>query len=645
MTRIRRTLSVAAVLGLSAAAAHHAASHLMRAEVQALLGPAAHDRIAVDPLTGRVAIDGLRVAGTDGSLRIGRVVLQSSTALVAPARAAENFTLENVTAEFQGSSYAAPQIEVRNSAASKADVQAIFDPASGQPLSARLAKLTADSVVVPQLTGIQNKAGTTSTLTYRDLRLDGIAAGQIKSLKAAGGTFEGKTGDKGGKGTFGAVLADNIDTVLIARVYTEKGQPGEPLKPVYSGFSVDKIEGTAADGGTFSLARLSGKDVSARPGSVAWLDLFAELATKPDIAKLPSADRNRLVTGLLDLLEGFSIGSMEATDMRFASQKGGEPGTAKITRMAYTGAAQGRQNQFTIEGFEAGSGDNKVRIGSITHSGWSMQPLINALREALKKPDADLTQLEPRRLIPDIGSFAIRDLEASGAEKGKDPFRFTLKGFEVQTGAPIMGVPTTVRINLDHAAMPLPPQPKEDGLKDLAAMGYKDIDMSLAFDARWDEGTGDLSVRQLQLDGVNMGSAVLRGVIGNVSRDVFAGDATTAQIALLGATVKQVSVNLDNKGLAEKALAREAQRQKRTPDQLRKELAGVAALGVPAMLGGTPGAKAVGNAVAKFIGKPGKLSVEAKAKDPQGLGVADFAMAAGNPADLVGQIDLTATAE
>ena len=101
----------------------------------------------------------------------------------------------------------------------------------------------------------------------------------------------------------------------------------------------------------------------------------------------------------------------------------------------------------------------------------------------------------------------------------------------------------------------------------------------------------------------------------------------------------------ENKGLAEKILEREAKKQRKSPDQLRKELGTAAQIGIPAMLGGTPNAKALGAAVAKFVLKPGRLTVVASARDPGGLGAADIAMAQDDPTALLAQVNLQATAE
>ncbi len=193
--------------------------------------------------------------------------------------------------------------------------------------------------------------------------------------------------------------------------------------------------------------------------------------------------------------------------------------------------------------------------------------------------------------------------------------------------------------------MDIPPSTSEDGLKDLIALGYKDVDLSMAWRRAGARRDNDLSISNVSVQGVNMGSVTLRGTMGNVTRDVFSGDATMAQIALFGATVKQVALTIDNRGLFERLLEREARRQKKTPDALRKELGGAAQMMIPALLGGTPQAKSVAAAVSKFIAKPGRLVVTAKAKNPMGLGAADVLMNSGNPADVIAQVEITATAD
>ena len=260
--------------------------------------------------------------------------------------------------------------------------------------------------------------------------------------------------------------------------------------------------------------------------------------------------------------------------------------------------------------------------------------------------------VNPRAFIPDIGTFTLRDADFNVPDteaRAKDPdapnTRIGLKAFEFAATEALLGVPTALRITTDRLTMAIPPGNKQDGLKDLVAMGYKELDLSSAFEARWSEATSDLTLGQIGFQGVNMGNVTLRGLLGNISKDAFSDDSTTAQIALLGATMKQASLVVENKGLFERALEFQAKSRKRTVDQIRKEYAATAQLGIPAMLGASPAAKQIGTAVAKFIAKPNRLTISAKSRSPSGLGFADFAAAGGQPAALLDVLDVTATAE
>jgi hypothetical protein len=62
------------------------------------------------------------------------------------------------------------------------------------------------------------------------------------------------------------------------------------------------------------------------------------------------------------------------------------------------------------------------------------------------------------------------------------------------------------------------------------------------------------------------------------------------------------------------------------------------------MLGNSANAKTIGQAVARFVAKPGKLTISARTKDPAGLGVADLG-SIGEPGAILEKLEVTATAE
>jgi hypothetical protein len=133
-------------------------------------------------------------------------------------------------------------------------------------------------------------------------------------------------------------------------------------------------------------------------------------------------------------------------------------------------------------------------------------------------------------------------------------------------------------------------------------------------------------------------------VLGNVTGDVFNPDTALASVALIGAAAKSADLTIDNQGIVDRYLAQEARKQKKSPEALRREYGTAAALAVPIMLGNSPQAKSLGQAVARFIAKPGRLTVNAKAKSPTGLGLAEL-LATSEPAALFSKLDVTATTE
>jgi hypothetical protein len=67
-------------------------------------------------------------------------------------------------------------------------------------------------------------------------------------------------------------------------------------------------------------------------------------------------------------------------------------------------------------------------------------------------------------------------------------------------------------------------------------------------------------------------------------------------------------------------------------------------IGVPVILGNSAAAKAIGAAMGKFVARPGTLSISAKAKNGEGLGMVDVSTAP-TPAAVLDKLDVNAKAE
>jgi len=163
-------------------------------------------------------------------------------------------------------------------------------------------------------------------------------------------------------------------------------------------------------------------------------------------------------------------------------------------------------------------------------------------------------------------------------------------------------------------------------LRVLAAPGREDLDRLAAFER-------ERGVR------VYLPPGGLDAVVDNISPDT-----TVAMVSLIGATAKTIELTVENKGLFEKVMAQQAQQKKKSPDDLRREYGMAAAIGIPALLGNGASAKTLGQAVARFITKPGRLAISAKTKDGGGLGLGDFA-SIGEPAKILEKLDITASSE
>lgn len=659
-THVRKRVLLATVamagLGLAAGGAKLAAER----DIGHLVAARGASLSAVDvSLTGRLTLTGLRLPLAGGGvLSIGRVRLPGGPALVSPAFAAEDVVLENISIDAGLLTVRMPRVEATASSLGKAELLAIFDRNASEPLPARLGKLNASRILIPELAITQKIGETTQITTYRDLTLRDIAGGRIALATASGAAIKMDGAPKGEalEGAFGAMSMENFDAVLATRFYVDKAGPDDgALRPVYTAFTADGAKFKNDKGVAISFGRMSGRDFKARPTATPWLETMKLIAETKDPEDLPAAERARFVNAVVDLMEAFDVGSLEMNDFSLDDPAKDKPVTARIARIAFTG---GDAPEARLEGFEVKDQESAIGIGAISLAGFSLKPTLQGLREVLGKADAPAGNPDMRLLLPQFGTLRIADVAAdvpdtkladAGSKKGKakkdERIRMSVKALELTAGQPFKGVPTAVRTAVKGLAFALPANPKEDGLKDLVAMGYKAIDVSFAVDGAWNEPAEEFVVKEISFDGRDMGSIALRGVLGGITKDVFSGDPTVMQVALIGSTAKNLNLTIENTGLFDRVLEREAKKDKRKPEDLRKDLGMGAAVLIPTLLGNSQQAKTLAAAVGRFVAKPGRLEITAKSNQAGGLGLADFMAAGGEASALMDKLAITATAE
>jgi hypothetical protein len=600
--------------------------------------------VAVAGLSGP-SLRGARLAlGDAARLDIGSITANATWLGVALAQSG-NITLENVTLELGAITYRLPRIGFSDVSLSRAELTALFEGPAGEALAPRLARLTAREVRIPELRIEQAFGGVRQVTIYRDVVARDVVNGRVAALASAGATLETE-GSGSARGGSGPLTVENLDLAHAATLFGQKADARTAeKKTVYTSFSLDDVRMSDAKGAEIRIARLSGKDFRARPNAQSWSEAMRLIGETPDLEKATPTERSRLHGVLADLLDAYEIGQMEASGVEIRNPTVKDQPSGRIARLAFAGGSAGQVADARAEGIEIASSKGRARVATIAATGFSWGDTLRGLKDSGGKADA----LDWRRLLPTIGTVRVSgvDVDMVGeAAKALKPenIRFGIKDVEVTADKPVNGIPSNLRIAVENLVFAVPASASEDGLKDLAAMGYANVDLSFATAATWNEAGGELVVREVSVRGTDMGSAVLRGVLANVGKDVFDPDSAVAMVALVGATARQVDLTLENRGLFERVIGQEARKQKKSPEDLRREYGMAAAIAVPSMLGNSGSAKAVGQAVARFVARPGRLTISARTKDPAGLGFADIAGMA-EPAALLDKLEVTATAE
>lgn len=600
------------------------------------------------------------------SLPLGRAaVLFAALFALEPAARAADFQIDGLRLDFGSVVATAPTLAVKGSPLEREAFVALFGANAGESAVARLGRFSAEEISAPSLVLEQRLGPQTQVTTYRGVRLAGVREGRIAKGEATGGTI----GVSGGptepmKGEMGATRLDELDLRQIARVLTETAAGGseEPMRPLLGRFEQDGYTLDMGKAGTMSFGRSSGRGFAARVGSEPLADVIARATAlsalekdktgdgRPDDPALREAQA-RLGLSVLGLFDNVSFGSGEVRDVAMTvvepAASGGAGGavTAKIARLAY-GEDTPDRSGFALEGFSLSGAGASGSIGSMSHSGFSLGPVVKELRAAFSAPDGGATAFDDvRKLIPVIGTLRLKGIgiEAPPAVPGGQPVRVSLAGFELAAGEPLNGIPTSLVLSIDGLSAPIVESAGNPAARDLIAMGIRSLDLSAKLDLAWDAGRNEIAVKSLSLSGADLARFDASATLGNVTRDLFSSDAALAQVAALGATARRLDLSLQNFGLIEKIIANEARKAGRKPEEMRQQYAMMASLGLAAVLGPSEAGKTLSAALSRFVARPGTLTIQARAKAESGLGLADV-ITLTNPVEILDKLDLRADA-
>ncbi len=591
--------------------------------------------------------------------RVFLVTTLAAMALAGGAAQAQNVSLTNLRYDLGFMRISIPRLDVSGTSLSEADLRATLDAnASGEPVQ-RLMRLQATSASMPEVIVEQTIDGSTQTVTYRDVTMNDIVAGVIGKMRMAG--IRGTMNDKAvGKMDFsiGETLADGIDLPHSARVLTTAvPDPLQtPLTPLYRSISYrDYVVELPGGAGQFRLARVSARDTKARPGKEPLISSFRNLMAFTEKNKgggnaTPDKAEIAMIARVAGFLENFEYGVMDMEGFTGNFGQGASKATFAIGKMRFSDQSQ--QGGFAMGDIKVDAGQTKVGLAEFEMRDFSFRDSIRVLISTLESGNIEAFETDYMKLIPKLGTIRIAGLsvetpDTSGPKRQGPPdmFRASLKSMELGVNAQLNGIPTAIRFGAHEFATVLPSTSREQSVRDLIAMGIKDINLSWLADLAWQKDSDQLDIKALNYSLKDLLATSISGQLANVSKEAFSLDTALAQVAWLSATARRLTVNVQNFGGFEKIIANEARKAKKTPEALRREWGSLAAIALPAILGDSDGAKTLTAAISRFVAKPGVLDIDIKAKSASGIGLADAVAVTADPQALFDKIEVQAKAQ
>ncbi len=645
MRRHTRTIATVSAIALLAGAGLVVTERLTEGRVArelAAIGLSAQT-VSADMLSGRVTAHGL--AGSVGGhvVRIGEARLTGAVALAGPALAAGDVVLRDIRLGTDQLGVTIPRLEVTAASASEAEIAAIFDRNAATPVWTRLAKLSARSASIPELSYVQSVGDVKQTATYRDIRLTNLANGRVERIEGAGATAIQEQPKVGKTSTaLGKWWVENTDFVQMARFYGDIGKPDEPMQLLYGRLAMEDFRISGDAGFTATIARLTGEGMKARPGTKPLLDVL-NAASRIEQDKLPEAERNRIAADTLAIWRNVEVGAVEASGISIVGKDKDKTVTATIRRIGTSG---GSALTMTMDDMAVDAGGSRVGIKTFAIRDLAIAEMMAATSEVLSRPDLDPDDIDATRFIPKIGAIEVMGVtvDAPGGPGRSPPVKATLDAFRLAFPQTLGTIPTAVKLEVANAAFDVPAQSADKNFQQLRALGYQKVNVSFGLDTAWDEKTNDLRIAALTANGADMGAVAISGTLGNITKDVFSGNSALAQAALIGATASSLDISVRDQGLVDRWIAFDARLQKRKPEDVRRDYATAAGMLAPGLLGPGEASRVVGAALGRFIAKPGKLDIKVRTRDGKGIGFMDM-MLAGNPVAVIQRLDIEAKAE
>lgn len=619
--------------------------------------------VSVDPIGGRAEMRGLLLSRDGFTVAVGRTAFSSPTgfSLVTPAWAqSATVTMDDVKVSAGHVVYRVPHLELRGTALTAGDLTAMLDLSGPMPMQARLARLTAAAIVAPSViveTGAADAAAKPASATLHDVSLTDVAAGRIGILAAAGFDVAdaGADAKAGAPIEAGRIWVTALDLPLALRILQgTRTDPAEAPRPLYAGASVEAVKVRKGDTVAITIGAMRSGALRGRPLMRSIADTVA-LSERPSYEATP-AERAGLADAVIDSMMSASLDHLEVDDVAFKGE-GNDHGSFSLDRVAIDGLGGLKLGALAIDGVSLSTPDADLTLGHAALVGFDETRLIEVLRVALLQSGmagigaglASTSLADPSRPSLAVNALRIsvptpnRSGNAADGTRGMVEVPNFSAGQGPVPGGKAINSRSEIRVIYD-----VPRHPTDPELKTLVDSGVDRLDIGADYSITYDPTSLRLSLDRVALDGQGLGSVTVGAVLGNVSAATMRAprnmsDAELSRPNLGQITIESFTLSVVNRGLVEKALPRIAASAKTSVPLFKAELKTGAQVNLVQILGDTPAAKQLGDAVSTFIDDPRTFTLTAIV--PNGLTVEALQKASGDPKALFGNLALQATAD
>jgi hypothetical protein len=514
-----------------------------------------------------------------------------------------------------------------------------------------LAGLDATSIAVPEIivsVSSQSDAGDKeATITVTGLKLTEVVDGKAGSMSIEGidlladdATFD-----------FGSMSAANLDIGGILGIYGLVDTDGQTeLEVIYTDL-VSEGGTVEAEDVSCTFGGVTGAEFKARPLKTSFAEIMAiaeAMEDEPDT--VDPALMGRFLKMYADILTAF-----ETTEVDFegfscdGTDDEGRAMTFAVESMTMGGMAPGLYPAISMDGLSIEvEGDGFMTLDNFTMKPMDLTTTIATLENTPDLVDEAWLEANARGLIPAMEGLSLTGLDIDIPDPDAPDTRIQAKvgAFDLSLASYLNGIPTDLDVSAANIQAEIPADSDDESFEQLRALGITSIDAGFRVAAAWDEANDTIVVEEVSVNGADLASVLIAGLVTNATEDLFALDNDVAMAAGMGLAVKELDLTVTDAGLSDIILAVVAAEQGADPATLRPVFAGLAQGTVISMMAGAADAAKLGDAINAFVSGSAKtLVIGIDAKTDPGLGMMDFMEAEQDPTTLLGKVNISAEAK